>query len=97
MLLGDTEGETRDDSAREPFEVDRAEENVELVSRHAGDPEIVGVPFWADSALLAAAGIPTVVFGPVGEGAHAVVEWVDLASVERCLEIYTAVAADFCA
>jgi len=24
----------------------------------AGDPEVVGVPFWADSALLAAAGIP---------------------------------------
>ncbi|MGH3093941.1 MAG: M20/M25/M40 family metallo-hydrolase, partial [Gaiellaceae bacterium] len=83
--------------SREPFEVDRAEEIVELVFRHAGDPEIVGVPFWADSALLAAAGIPTVVFGPAGEGAHAVVEWVDLASVERCLEIYAAVAADFCA
>ena len=97
VLLGDIEGETRVVFSREPFEVDRAEEIVELVSRHAGDPEIVGVPFWADSALLAAAGIPTVVFGPVGEGAHAVVEWVDLASVERCLEIYTAVAADFCA
>ena len=96
-LLGDLEGETRVVFSREPFEVDRAEEIVELVFRHAGDPEIVGVPFWADSALLAAAGIPTLVFGPAGEGAHAVVEWVDLASVERCLDIYTAVAADFCA
>lgn len=97
VLLGDIEGETRVVFSREPFEVDRAEEIVELVFRHAGDPEIVGVPFWADSALLAAAGIPTVVFGPAGEGAHAVVEWVDLASLERCAEIYTAVAADFCA
>jgi acetylornithine deacetylase len=97
VLLGDIEGETRVVFFREPFEVDPAEEIVELVFRHAGDPEIVGVPFWADSALLAATGIPTVVFGPVGEGAHAVVEWVDLASLERCLEIYTAVAADFCA
>ena len=97
VLLGDIEGETRVVFSREPFEVDRAEEIVELVSRHVGDPEIVGVPFWADSALLAAAGIPTVVFGPAGEGAHAVVEWVDLPSVERCLEIYTVVAADFCA
>ncbi|MGH2713586.1 MAG: M20/M25/M40 family metallo-hydrolase, partial [Thermoleophilaceae bacterium] len=83
--------------SREPFEVDKAEEIVELVYRRAGEPEIVGVPFWADSALLAGAGIPTVVFGPAGEGAHAEVEWVDLASVERCLGVYTAVAADFCA
>jgi acetylornithine deacetylase len=68
-----------------------------LVSRHAGDPEVIGVPYWADSALFAAAGIPTVVFGPKGEGAHAAVEWVDVASAERCAGIYTAVAAEFCA
>jgi acetylornithine deacetylase len=97
VLLGDIEGETHVVFSREPFEVERAEEIVELVFRRAGEPEIVGVPFWADSALLAAAGIPTVLFGPAGEGAHAVVEWVDLASAERCLETYTAVAADFCA
>ena len=46
-----------------------------------------------DSAILDQAGIPTVVFGPGGEGAHAVVEWVDLASVERCAEVLVAVAA----
>lgn len=97
VLLGEIEGETRVVFSREPFEVDRAEEIVELVFGQAGEPEIVGVPYWADSALLAAAGIPTVVFGPAGEGAHAEVEWVDLASAERCAEIYTAVAADFCA
>ena len=68
-----------------------------LVSRHAGAPEIVGAPFWADSALLSSAGIPTVVFGPAGEGAHAVDEWVDLASAERCAEIYAAVAGELCA
>ena len=58
------------------------------------EPETVGVPFWADSALLAAAGIPTVVFGPTGEGLHSEVEWVDLASLEQCVEIYSRVAAD---
>jgi acetylornithine deacetylase len=57
----------------------------------------VGVPFWADSALLAAAGIPTVVFGPTGEGLHSEVEWVDADSLERCVEIYSAVAAELCA
>jgi acetylornithine deacetylase len=96
-LLGDVDGEARVVFSREPFEADEDSPFVELVRRHAGEPEIVGVPFWADSALLAAAGIPTVVLGPVGEGAHATVEWVDLASAERCAEIYTAVALELCA
>jgi acetylornithine deacetylase len=58
---------------------------------------VVGVPFWADSALLAAAGIPTVLFGPGGEGAHATVEWVDLAQAQRCADVLLAVALEFCA
>ena len=57
---------------------------------------IAGVPFWADSALLADAGIPTVLFGPIGEGAHAEVEWVDVASLERCCAVYVAVAESIC-
>ena len=63
----------------------------------AGDPEVAGVPFWADSAVFAAAGIPTVVYGPGGEGAHAQVEWVDLADLERCKDVYVAVAKELCA
>jgi len=58
---------------------------------------LVGVSFWADSALLADAGMPTVLFGPLGEGAHAEVEWVDVGSLECCLETYVAVAAELCA
>ncbi|HEX2044941.1 MAG TPA: M20/M25/M40 family metallo-hydrolase, partial [Gaiellaceae bacterium] len=96
-LLGELEGETRVVFARQPFETGEGEEIAALVRRHAGDPDVVGVPFWADSALISAAGIPTVLFGPAGEGAHADVEWVDVASAERCLDVYTAVAADFCA
>jgi len=96
-LLGDLDGEIRVVIAREPFEADEDEAIVELVRRHADGAEIVGVPFWADSALFSTAGIPTVVFGPAGEGAHAVDEWVDLASVERCVEIYAGVARELCA
>ncbi len=59
-------------------------------------PEIVGATFWMDSALLDAAGIPTVIFGPGGAGAHAVVEWVDLEQVVQCAQIYTNVARAFC-
>jgi acetylornithine deacetylase len=78
--------------ARDPFELDREHELVRTVAAAAGGVDVVGVPFWADSALIAAAGIPTVLFGPAGEGAHAAVEWVDLASVERCRDVYVAVA-----
>jgi acetylornithine deacetylase len=96
-MLGDLEGEAGVTFFREPFEVSEQEEIVRLVSATAGGPEVVGVPFWADSALLAGAGIPTVVYGPSGEGAHAAVEWVDIESAERCATVYAAVATKFCA
>jgi acetylornithine deacetylase/succinyl-diaminopimelate desuccinylase-like protein len=89
--------EIRTTFVREPFEVAREEPLVEAVLRHAGAPEVAGVPFWADSAVFAAAGIPTVVFGPGGEGAHAQVEWVELADLERCKDVYVAVARELCA
>jgi acetylornithine deacetylase len=86
---------------REPFEIEPDEAIVQLVRGHAArvlgaEPDLVGMSFWADSGLLAAAGIPTVLFGPGGEGAHAVVEWADLDEAERCTEILVAVAGDFC-
>jgi acetylornithine deacetylase len=56
-----------------------------------------GLSYWADSAFLAAAGIPTVLFGPRGEGAHAEVEWVELDSVHGCAEALTALARDLSA
>ena len=88
--------------SREPLETPRDSPVAELVSRCAervlgSAPEVIGVPFWTDAALLAAAGIPTIVFGPRGEGAHADAEWVDLDSVEQLAEILLAAAADFCA
>ena len=81
---------------RGPFEIDEAEEVVRLVTRHAGEPERVGMPFWTDAALLHAAGVPTVLFGPCGDGLHTDVEWVSIASLERCVETYIAVAAELC-
>jgi acetylornithine deacetylase len=82
--------------SREPFEIDPVHELVAAASSAAGEAEPVGVPFWADSALIAAAGIPTVLFGPRGEGAHAAVEWVDLAALERCRDVYVEVAKAIC-
>lgn len=59
-------------------------------------PEIVGVPYWTDAATLSQAGIPSLLFGPIGTGAHAVEEWVDLQSVEQCAEIFLQTALMFC-
>ncbi|HEY3765285.1 MAG TPA: M20/M25/M40 family metallo-hydrolase, partial [Gaiellales bacterium] len=86
---------------RAPFEVDPGAAIVVAVTRHAGaalrhDPAVVGSTAWMDAALFAAAGIPTVVFGPSGAGAHATEEWVDLASVTTCADVLCAVARDFC-
>lgn len=58
--------------------------------------QTAGVQFWTDAAVLSAAGIPSVLFGPSGSGAHAVEEWVDLESVKACAEIYLATAMSFC-
>ncbi len=87
---------------RDPFEVSLDEPIVQTVLRKATkirgqEPTAIGQTGWMDSALLSAAGIPTVIFGPGGEGAHAVVEWSNLEHVERCAEILAAVAEEFCA
>jgi acetylornithine deacetylase len=66
-----------------------------LMSAIGGPVEEVGSWGWMDAALFDAMGIPTIVYGPSGEGAHAAVEWVDLPSVERCAEIYYRAALDF--
>lgn len=95
-LLGEVDGTARVSFSRNPFEIGREEPFVELVGRHAGAAEVAGASFWADSALLADAGIPTVLYGPAGDGAHAVAEWVDLASVERFARVLLATAEELC-
>jgi acetylornithine deacetylase/succinyl-diaminopimelate desuccinylase family protein len=88
--------------SREPFETSLDERIVQMLLHKTSmilghQPIEIGHPGWMDSALLSAGGIPTVIFGPGGEGAHAVVEWSNLEHVERCAEILTAVAEEFCA
>jgi len=87
--------------ARDAFEVAEDAPIVQMCRAHLGrvtgrPAEIGGVSYWADSALFAAAGISTVLFGPTGAGAHAAEEWIDLASVAQCADIYTAVAQELC-
>jgi acetylornithine deacetylase len=87
---------------REPFEISPGSEVVDLVCASAAEtmsaaPKIAGASYWADSAFIAAAGIPTVLFGPGGEGAHAVEEWVSLSDTEIVARTLTGVATRLCA
>src|SRR5690606_6347934 len=87
---------------RESFEVSPEAPIARAVLRHAErvlghPPARMGAPFWMDAALLAAAGIDTVVIGPAGAGAHAEEEWVELDSVVQVAEILARTAAEFCA
>lgn len=86
---------------RTPMEADEGGAIVETVRQAAARvlghaPEVAGVPYWTDAATLSAAGIPTVLFGATGDGAHAVEEWVELESVEKCAAIYLETARRFC-
>jgi acetylornithine deacetylase len=82
---------------RDPFEVDAGAPIVEAVRTAAGrDLPVIGVPFWADSAIFAAAGIPTVIFGPGGAGAHAATEYVELDQLDRVAATLIEVTRTFC-
>jgi acetylornithine deacetylase len=61
-------------------------------------PAVYGAPYGSDLRLLAAAGIPTLQYGP-GEArhAHAPDERVPVAQVHRCAETLVRLALDWCA
>ena len=87
--------------AREPFEVSREAEIVRSLARaveaELGAPARYGgqTP-WMDSALLAAAGVETVVIGPTGAGAHAAEEWVDVESVVQLAGVLVRATLEYC-
>jgi acetylornithine deacetylase len=81
---------------REPFAVDPEAEIVQVVAAAAGNPRQAGAPYWADAAFIAAAGIPTVMYGASGAGAHAAEEWVSVADTIAVTETLIAAARAFC-
>jgi acetylornithine deacetylase len=88
--------------ARNAFEVSQEAAIVQIVgeatARHRGRaPSLIGKPFWMDSAILADAGVETVIIGPVGGGAHTTEEWVDLGSLADLAAILAKAAMDYCA
>ena len=61
-----------------------------------GTPRITGASFWTDAAVLAHAGIPSVLFGPGGAGLHSTEEYVNVADVLRCRDALVELARRFC-
>ncbi|MBP2330284.1 acetylornithine deacetylase [Kibdelosporangium banguiense] len=87
---------SRTTQARDGMQTPQDAEIVKLLAEVAGNPEITGASYWADSAFISSAGIPTVLYGPGGEGAHADVEWVSIADTIKCASVLTAAARRFC-
>jgi acetylornithine deacetylase len=59
-------------------------------------PGQIGAPYWMESALWQAAGVPTVVCGPGGGGMHAENEWVDLAQVRAYADALVGTISAYC-
>ncbi len=77
---------------RDPFTGSRDSEIARVLSaaseRVDGRPLVAaGMNAWADSGLTQGAGIPTVMFGPLGGNFHAPDEWVSLDEIVRATAI----------
>lgn len=88
--------------AREAFEADPHGSIVTTLMAAAErilghKPPIRGEPFWTDAGLFDRAGVPCLLFGVRGGGAHAATEWVETASLLQLTDILTATIATFCA
>ena len=86
---------------RAPMEVPRDNPVVQSLARAfrrvtGQGAEFSGMSAWMDSSLLSAAGIPSVILGPTGEGLHGEVEWVDLSSVLAFSQVALSLVQDFC-
>ncbi|MFC5453623.1 M20 family metallopeptidase [Prosthecobacter fluviatilis] len=82
------------------FQTDAGEPLVQLARTLLGEmqrnDEVCGVPFGSDASKFSRMGIPTILFGPGSiDQAHAAVEYVECAEVEKALAFYTEIARRF--
>ena len=57
------------------------------LGRAGGQIAPTGMSFWTDAAVLAGAGIPSVLFGPGGAGLHSAMEYVNVDDVRVCRDV----------
>lgn len=95
------EGEARLIFGRDAYELDESSPMPSLLEKAASQagctPRRVGMTFWTDAAILGAAGIPSLLFGPGGAGLHSREEHVVLDDVLRCREALVTFARIFAA
>ena len=72
---------------RPSYEISKEAKILTCLKDASPQSKLVGLSFWSDSALCGKAGIPSVLFGPIGHGAHAADEYVSLKSLVRVYEI----------
>jgi acetylornithine deacetylase len=85
----------------EPFEASHTTTIVRsveqaMISTLGRQPARIGHAAWLDSALLSAAGVDTVVVGPIGAGAHSHEEWVELESLVDLAQVLAQSAINYC-
>ena len=80
---------------RPPYRVPDDAEILNRVQKATPQSRQVGLPFWADAGLAGAMGIPSILFGPRGHGAHAIDEWVSLKSLLNVYEVLKSLVRNF--
>lgn len=73
----------------------KVSDSVNQITNQAVNP--IGIPFWTDAALLAEAGVDTLLIGPSGGGLHTREEWVELGSCGELAAILAEAALRYCA
>lgn len=86
---------------RDALEVDREATIVQTLrtqaTQHLGrTPAYSSMSGWMDAGILSGVGIPSVVFGPGGEGFHAAVEYTYRDQVVQCAQILAQTIVAFC-
>ncbi len=85
--------------SRPPYELPPGHELAGALAAAAGavgvEANAAGMSFWTDAAILAGAGIPSVLFGPGGAGLHSVEEYVHVRDVIACRDALASLALDW--
>jgi acetylornithine deacetylase len=86
--------------SRAPYELAPDHPLASSLQTHARErgaaSDVIGMSFWTDAAVLGAAGIPSVLFGPTGAGLHGLEEWVDALSVLTCRDALVDLTRAWC-
>lgn len=86
--LNATMADTKGEAVAPPMQTDPRLPLVRQILRAAGQSRPLGVDFFTDAGVLAAGGIPSVVFGPGDIAqAHTVDEWVAISELERATQL----------